>query len=99
MEANETRTRQSRRTRGGWQGGGNYYITRANGLEDNVTIYHVVKSRRVSFKNVDMKVATRHLAHVAGEFDGKFVLDATDDTFMKAGAVGVWTKADSGGAV
>jgi hypothetical protein len=91
--------RQSRRTRGGWQGGGNYYITRANGLEDNLTIYHIVKSRRASFKNVDMKVApdTWHTLRVG--FDGKFVLDATDDTFMKAGAVGIWTKADSGGAV
>jgi hypothetical protein len=28
-------------------------------------------------------------------FDGKAVLEVTDDTFKEAGAVGVWTKADS----
>src|SRR5712691_10944047 len=35
----------------------NYYIARANALEDNVTIYHTIKGKRVSFKNVDTKVA------------------------------------------
>jgi hypothetical protein len=28
-------------------------------------------------------------------FDGKVVIEASDDTFKDAGAVGVWTKADS----
>jgi hypothetical protein len=28
----------------------NYYIARANALEDNVTIYHTIKGRRVAFK-------------------------------------------------
>ena len=30
----------------------NYYIARANALEDNVTIYHTIKGKRASFKNV-----------------------------------------------
>jgi hypothetical protein len=34
-----------------------YYIARANALEDNVTIYHTIKGRRVSFKNVNTKVS------------------------------------------
>jgi hypothetical protein len=28
-------------------------------------------------------------------FDGKKVIEATDDSFKDAGQVGVWTKADS----
>jgi hypothetical protein len=32
----------------------NYYIARANALEDNVTIYHTIKSSRVAFQNVDL---------------------------------------------
>ncbi len=87
-----------------WQDGDNYYITRANALEDNVTIYHTVKGTRRSFKNVNMKVAPNqwHTLRVdfAGNqfkvsFDGKVAIEATDDTFKEAGAVGVWTKADS----
>ena len=35
----------------------NYYIARANALEDNVTIYHTIKGNRASFKNTDTKVA------------------------------------------
>jgi hypothetical protein len=82
----------------------NYYIARANANEDNVTIYHTIMGRRVSFKNIDTKVAPGvwHSLRVefAGNkfaviFDGKKVIEATDDSFADAGKVGLWTKADS----
>ena len=82
----------------------NYYIARANALEDNVTIYHTIKGKRVSFKSVNTKVAPGvwHTLRVdfAGNkftvtFDGKQVIEATDDSFTDAGKVGVWMKADS----
>jgi hypothetical protein len=82
----------------------NYYIARANALEDNVTIYHTIKGNRTSFKNIDTKVAPGvwHTLRVefkgnkfAVIFDGKKVIEATDDSFAEAGKVGVWTKADS----
>jgi hypothetical protein len=82
----------------------NYYIARANALEDNVTIYRTVKGKRASFKNVDEKVAPGqwHTLRVEFEndkftviFDGKKVIEASDDSFKDAGKVGVWTKADS----
>ena len=82
----------------------NYYVARANALEDNVTIYHTIKGKRVAFKNVDEKVAPGkwHTLRVefAGDkftviFDGKKVIEASDDSFKDAGKVGVWTKADS----
>jgi hypothetical protein len=82
----------------------NYYIARANALEDNVTIYHMITGKRVSFKSTDTKVAPGvwHTLRVdfSGNkftvtFDGKKVIEATDNTFVDAGQVGVWTKADS----
>lgn len=82
----------------------NYYVARANALEDNVTIYHTSQGRRVAFKNVDTKVAPGQWHSLRVDFagnqftvtlDGKKVIEATDDSFPDAGKVGVWTKADS----
>jgi hypothetical protein len=82
----------------------NYYIARANALEDNVTIYHTIKGRRVAFKNINTKVTsgawhTLRVDFVGNKFtvtfDGQKVIEATDDNFADAGKVGVWTKADS----
>src|SRR5213596_1246474 len=86
------------------QDANNYYIARANALEDNVTIYHTINGKRVAFKNINTKVASGvwHTLRVdfAGNkfsvtFDGNNVIDATDESFANAGKVGVWTKADS----
>lgn len=82
----------------------NYYLVRANALEDNVTIYHTIRGKRVAFKNVDHKVASGvwHTLrvdfqgnHFTVTFDGQKVIEADDDTIIGGGAVGVWTKADS----
>ncbi len=82
----------------------NYYIARANALEDNVTIYHTIGGRRVAFKSVNTKVAPGiwHTLRVdfsgnqfAVIFDGQKVIEASDNSFTDADKVGVWTKADS----
>jgi 3-keto-disaccharide hydrolase len=82
----------------------NYYITRANALEDNVHLYHVVNGRRVRFAGWDGKVASgvwHELAidmvgnHIQVFFNGGKVIDDRDDTFNEGGKFGVWTKADS----
>jgi hypothetical protein len=87
-----------------WKDGDNYYIARANALEDNVTIYHTTMGTRRSFKSVNKKVASNqwHTLRVdfngnqfTVSFDGERVIEAKDDTIKGAGAVGVWTKADS----
>src|SRR5436190_8867234 len=86
------------------QDANNYYVARANALEDNVTIYHTISGKRVAFKNFNTKVASGawHTLRVdyAGNkfsvtFDGNKVIDATDESFANAGKVGGWTKADS----
>lgn len=82
----------------------NYYITRANALESNVRLYHVVKGRRVQFAgwNGEVKSGVWHDLAVEAKgdhfevlFDGKKVIDAHDATFTNAGKFGLWTKADS----
>jgi hypothetical protein len=87
-----------------YQDENNYYVTRANALEDNVRLYHVVKGKRRQFAGWNGKVASQtwhtlaveaHGDHFQVVFDGKPVIDAKDDTFKDAGKVGLWTKADS----
>src|ERR1035437_5229354 len=82
----------------------NYYVARANALEDSVTIYHTIRGKRTAFKNTDTRVAPGvwHTLRVefkgnrfAVIFDGRKVIEATDDSLADAGKVGVWTKADS----
>jgi len=81
-----------------------YYIARANALEDNVRFYRVVKGKREQLKGANIKVATNewHTLELRAEgdqftvsFDGKQLYTAEDDTFAGAGRVGLWTKADS----
>jgi len=86
------------------QDGNNYYIARANALENNVTIYHTIKGKRTEKKRTNVKVSSGmwHTLrvdfsdnHFTVTFDGKKALEWEDDTFQNAGKVGVWTKADS----
>ncbi len=82
----------------------NYYVARANALEDNVAIYHTINGRRTEKKRTNMKVASNQWhslrvdfqgTHFTVTFDGKKAIEWDDDTFKDAGKVGVWTKADS----
>jgi hypothetical protein len=81
-----------------------YYVVRANALEDNVRFYRVVKGQRQQIAGANTKVAPgqwHDLAlraegnRFAISFDGKPLFTATDTTFADAGKVALWTKADS----
>jgi hypothetical protein len=87
-----------------FQGPDNYYVLRANALEDNVRLYHVVGGVRTQIAGVDLAVfaGSWHTikvvcvgSRIEGWFDGEHVIDREDGTFRRAGSVGVWTKADS----
>jgi hypothetical protein len=82
----------------------NYYVVRANALEDNVRFYRVVKGHREELEGVNTKVAANEWHQLSlraeGErftitFDGKQLFTATDRTFVGAGKIALWTKADS----
>jgi hypothetical protein len=82
----------------------NYYVTRANALENNVRLYYVKDGKRVQFASWSGRVSSGQWHKLAVEatgdrfvvsFDDKKVMDAKDTTFADAGKIGVWTKADS----
>lgn len=81
-----------------------YYVARANALEDNVRFYRVVKGRREQLAGANIKVSANqwHTLALKAEgdrftvsFDGKALISAQDETFPDAGQVALWTKADS----
>jgi len=82
----------------------NYYVARANALEDNVNLYKVVGGKRSRFAGSKVRVSSGvwHTLklEVKGKrfevsFDGQRLFEAEDGTFTDAGKVGLWTKADS----
>ena len=87
-----------------WKDGNNYYVARANALENNVSLYYTANGRRNTLKYVDAPVP-RNVWHTlrvdfAGAairvaLDGKTYIDLKDTHIAGVGAVGVWTKADS----
>lgn len=81
----------------------NYYLTRANPLEQNIRIYRVVNGVRHLLKNFDQIIDVRqwHTLRITAQgcraqvfFDGKPVFDLCDQTFS-TGQVGLWTKSDA----
>ena len=87
-----------------WKDGDNYYVARANALEDNVSLYQTTNGRRNTIKYVNAPVAKNHWHTLRVEFngtsirvalDGKVYIEQEDDHISGAGAVGLWTKADS----
>jgi len=82
----------------------NYYVVRANALEDNVNLYRVVKGSRSQVQGVRHKVSsgewhTLGLKVVGDRFavslDGAELYSANDRSLTQAGKVALWTKADS----
>ncbi len=82
----------------------NYYVVRANALEDNVRLYRVVKGDRQQMTSASVKVSSGawHTLTLRAEgdrlsvsFDGKPLLTHSDRTFTGLGKVALWTKADS----
>ncbi|HEY3058268.1 MAG TPA: family 16 glycoside hydrolase [Chloroflexota bacterium] len=83
----------------------NYYILRANALENNVNFYIYRGGRRSSLREANIPVASGSWQelrvevqgnHFRGflQLNGQQVVDANDDSF-KSGGIGLWTKADS----
>ncbi|HEY1392718.1 MAG TPA: hypothetical protein VFV25_05055, partial [Methylibium sp.] len=87
-----------------WKDGDNYYVARANALENNVSLYYTERGSRKTIKYVDAPVAGGiwHSlrvefagARIAVSLDGKRYIELDDTHIAGAGAVGMWTKADS----
>ena len=90
----------------------NYYVLRANALEDNVVLYKTVDGTRSALDIVGRKAGYGvklpvpsgkwHLLRVefygsrfTAFFNGRRTFEVDDCTFLEAGQIGLWTKADS----
>lgn len=87
-----------------YQDENNYFITRANALEDNIRLYTVRDGKRSEIASHDVEVTPNawhaYRLEIRGDhlqvfWDGRRVLDHHDTTFADAGRAGLWTKADS----
>jgi hypothetical protein len=81
-----------------------YYLVRANALEDNVRFYRIVNGRRQQLATANVKVASGmwHTLGIKAEngrftvsFNGKQLHFTTDNTFPAGGRIALWTKSDS----
>ena len=82
----------------------NYYVVRANALENNVNLYKVEAGRRREFAGGRAPVASDRWQllrlRVQGSqfwvyFEDRQLFEARDATFADAGRIALWTKADS----
>lgn len=83
---------------------GNYYIVRANSLENNFRLYTVVDDRRRQIASTRVAAPALGQWHtlrvvavgsaIQAYLNGDLLLDHTDARFA-AGRVGLWTKADA----
>ena len=81
-----------------------YYLVRANALEDNVRFYRIVKGRREQLATANVKVASGewHSLGLRAEndrftvvFNGKTLHSTSDRALPGPGRVALWTKSDS----
>ena len=81
----------------------NYYLARANPLEQNIRVYRVVNGIRHLLENLNQTIDVRqwHTLRITHQgcrvnifYDDKQVLDLCDKTFH-AGMIGLWTKSDA----
>ena len=82
----------------------NYYVARANALENNVTIYHTINGQRVAFESVKQTVKPGigiRSGLTLREMSSRSPLTAKRSSKQQTTAsrtpekVGLWTKADS----
>ena len=81
----------------------NYYLARANPLEQNIRVYRVEKGFRHLLQNFNQTIDVRkwHTLRVTHQgcrmnifYDDKQVFDLCDKTFHE-GMIGLWTKSDA----
>ncbi len=86
------------------QNANDYYVVRASGLDGSVRLYRVQRGRRSQIATKDAAVKTGEwqtlrVVLVNDRFevslDGTKLFEATDRSLIQAGAVGVWSQADS----
>lgn len=91
-----------------WKDADNYYVARANALEDNISIYYMKDGRRhaIRYVNLPQGQSVKYKVwqslrvdfqddHFIVSFEGKIIVNVRDNHIKGEGAVGLWTKEDS----
>ena len=87
-----------------YQDANNYYIVRANPLENNFCLYKVLNGSRRLLKSAKININSKKWYSIKVTMKGKEIkcyfnkklkIDISDNTFLKAGKVGLWTKSDA----
>ena len=82
----------------------NYYVVRANPLENNYRLYKLVDGRRIELASTNIEMSNnvwyslkiRMIDNkIQCYFNGKLKMEQTDDTFSNIGKIGLWTKSDA----
>lgn len=86
------------------QSANDYYVVRANSLDNSVRLYRMEKGKRsqIGSKEVPIEAGQWHSLRVIASndrfevaLDGKPLFTVTDRSLPQAGAMGVWSQADS----
>jgi hypothetical protein len=86
------------------QSASDYYVVRANSLDNSVRLYRMDKAKRsqLAAKEVPIEAGQWHSLRVIVDndrfevaLDGKTLFDVTDRSLPQAGPMGVWSQADS----
>jgi hypothetical protein len=81
----------------------NYYLTRANPLEQNIRVYRVINGIRHMLQNFNQTIDVKHWhtlqvvnrgCQIEVFYDEQKVFDLCDTTFTQ-GQIGLWTKSDA----
>lgn len=82
----------------------NYYVARANPLENNYRVYKVVSGKRIELGSADININTNHWYtlrvrmkdnKIQCYFNEKLQIEVSDDALQKPGKIGLWTKSDA----
>ena len=86
------------------QSANDYYVVRANALDNTVRLYRMDKGKRSQLGSKEAPIALNqwHSLRVVAvndkyevSLDGKELFSATDRSLVSSGALGVWSQADS----
>ena len=86
------------------QSANDYYVVRANSLDNSVRLYRMEKGKRsqLASKEAPIEAGKWHSLRVIAAndrfevaLDGKTLFDVTDRSLPQAGPLGVWSQADS----
>jgi len=82
----------------------NYYVARANPLENNFRLYKVVDGDRIELESTNVEINSNKWYYIKIRmkddnikcyFNNKLELETTDRSFSDAGKIGFWTKSDA----